>query len=355
VSFALSILLGGVGFFFVYPLLRLVGTPPDIIQDSALYSRLIFISLPIFFPYLVYTTFLRGTGDSQTPLYALIVSAVLGTILTPAFILGWAGLPKIGIAGAAIAGYIANGTAFIALLAYLNYRNHPLKFDFEMIRDMRVDWGILTKVVRIGVPAGLQTIMVALAEIAVISFVNRFGSDATAAYGAVNQIVGYVQFPAISIGITASIFGAQSIGARRNDKLGSVVRSGVTLNYVIGGFIILVCYLAAWNILGWFITQKHPLDIAHGLLMITLWSYLLFGNTSVLSGVMRSSGTVFWPTAIGIFAIWGVEVPAAYILMHRFGIDGVWMGYPIAYAVGLCLQFCYYEFVWKRKTHERLI
>jgi putative MATE family efflux protein len=307
------------------------------------------------FPYFAYTTFLRGTGDSQTPLYSLIIGSVLSAILIPAFILGWAGLPKLGIAGAAIAGYIANAVAFIAMLAYLLYRNHPLKFDFEMIRDMRIDWGLLKSVVRIGVPTGLQTIMVALAEIAVISFVNRFGSDATAAYGAVNQIVGYVQFPAMSIGITASIFGAQSIGARRNDKLVSVVRSGVGLNYIIGGIIILLCYIFAWGILGLFITQARPLDIAHELLMITLWSYALFGNSAVLSGIMRSSGTVLWPTAINIFAIWGIEVPAAYVLMHRFGIDGVWMGYPIAFAVGLALQFAYYELVWKKKQHERLI
>jgi putative MATE family efflux protein len=298
---------------------------------------------------------LRGTGDSKTPFYSLIVATVLSAVLMPAFILGWAGLPKLGIAGAAVAGYIANAGSFIWLLAFLLYRNHPLQFDFEMIRDMRIDWAILRSVVRIGVPTGLQTIMVALAEIAVISFVNRFGSDATAAYGAVNQIVGYVQFPAISIGITASIFGAQSIGARREDKLGSVVRSGVTLNYIVGGLIILLSYVFAWNILGWFITQPRPLHIAHELLMITLWSYALFGNSAVLSGIMRSSGTVLWPTAIGIFAIWGVEVPAAYLLMHRLGIDGVWMGYPIAFAVGLTLQFCYYEFVWKRKQHERLI
>lgn len=355
VSFLLGCLLCAIGVAFTEPLLRLVGTPRDILHDAVVYSEIIFLWLPAFFPYLAYTTFLRGTGDSQTPFYALIVSTVLSIVLTPAFILGWAGLPRIGVAGAAVAGYIANAVSFAALLAYLLYRRHPLRLDLEMLRDMRIDWSILGKVVRIGVPAGLQTIMVALAEIAVISFVNRFGSDATAAYGAVNQIIGYVQFPAISIGITASIFGAQSIGARRNDKLNAVIRSGVTLNYIIGGCIILICYVFAWNILGWFITQKHPLDIAHQLLMITLWSYLLFGNTAVLSGVMRSSGTVVWPTAISIFSIWGVEVPAAYLLMHRFGIDGVWMGYPIAYAVGLGLQFAYYEFVWKRKEHQRLI
>jgi Na+-driven multidrug efflux pump len=164
-----------------------------------------------------------------------------------------------------------------------------------------------------------------------------------------------VQFPAISIGIAASIFGAQCIGARREDKLGSVIRSAVGLNYLISGVLILICYAFAWLILGAFITSPHTLKIAHELLMITLWSYAIFGNSAVLSGIMRGSGDVIYPTLIGIVAIWGVEVPAAFILMHHYQLDGIWMGYPIAFCASLAMQFCYYEFVWKRKTHERLV
>ena len=201
----------------------------------------------------------------------------------------------------------------------------------------------------------LKLVLQAQHQIAIIGFVNRFGSSATAAYGAVNAVVGYVQFPAISIGIAASIFGAQCIGARREDKLGSVIRSAVGLNYVVGGTIIGGCYIFAWNILGWFITDQSTLIIAHRLLMIVLWSYLLFGNSAVLSGLMRGSGSVTWPTINGIFAILCVELPVAYLLMHRVGLDGVWLGYPVAYCVVLALQFGYYEFVWKRKTHERLV
>lgn len=356
ISLLMGVIVAIFGSIFAYDLLRLVATPANILDDAVMYARIVFVYIPIFFVYLAYTTFLRGTGDSQTPFYFLIISTVLSLILTPAFIRGWFGLPQIGVASAAIAGYIANATAFIGLLIYLNYKSHALRFDNEMLRDMaRPDWKIAATVIRIGIPTGLQTIMVALAEIAVISFVNRYGSDATAAYGAVNQIVSYVQFPAISIGIAASIFGAQCIGARREDKLSSVIHSGIGLNYIVGGVLVTICYLASWNILGWFVTDKHTLDIAHGLLMITLWGYLIFGNNAVLSGVMRSSGTVLWPTAIGIFAIWGVEVPAAWILMHRYGIDGIWMGYPLAFCVSLLLQFTYYKLVWKQKTHERLI
>ncbi|HVR46344.1 MAG TPA: MATE family efflux transporter [Candidatus Binatia bacterium] len=351
----LGIIVAIVGFFGSPTILGWLRTPPDIIAQSDAYARVLFLTMPIFFVYFVYATILRGTGDSTTPFYALIVSAVLAIVVTPLFIVGVFGLPKLGVVSAAVAGLIANSAALAWLLYYLARRDHLLKFDREMLEDMHLDWGILRSVLRIGVPTGIQVMMVSLAEIAVISFVNRFGSSATAAYGAVNQVVGYVQFPAISIGISASIFGAQCIGARREDKLGSVIRSAVGLNYVIGGIIIGLCYIFAWQILGWFITDPNTLKIAHELLMITLWSYLLFGNSAVLSGVMRGSGTVLWPTINAIFAIWGVEVPAAYILMRYVGLDGVWLGYPIAYCVVLALQFSYYQFVWKKKTHERLV
>jgi putative MATE family efflux protein len=354
-SLYLGIIVAAIGTIASPAILSLLGTPSDILAQSDAYAKVIFLTMPLIFVYLVYTTFLRGTGDSTTPFYALIVSTVLVILITPIFILGWFGIPRLGVVSAAASGAVANAASFAWLLWNLNRRNHPLKFDRETLSDMRLDWKLLWAVVRIGVPTGIQVVMVSLAEIAVITFVNRFGSDATAAYGAVNQVVSYVQFPAISIGIAASIFGAQCIGARREDKLGSVIRSAVGLNYAIGAVLISICYIFAWYILGWFITNPHTLTIAHQLLMITLWSYVIFGNTSVLSGIMRGSGVVLWPTLIGIFAIWGVEVPAAYLLMHRIGLDGVWVGYPIAFCVGLALQFCYYQFVWKRMTHARLV
>jgi MATE family, multidrug efflux pump len=351
----LGIAVAVVGYFGSAAMLAWLRTPADIVGMADAYAKVIFLVMPAFFVYFVYATILRGTGDSTTPFYALIVSSVLAIAITPLFIVGWLGLPKLGVVSAAVAGLIANVAALAWMIVYLRWRDNPLKMDRETLADFVIDWRILWSVLKIGVPTGVQVMMVSLAEIAVITFVNRFGSSATAAYGAVNQIVGYVQFPAISIGIAASIFGAQCIGARREDKLGSVIRSAVGLNYVIGGILIALCYIFAWVILGWFITDSRTLDIAHELLMITLWSYAVFGNSAVLSGVMRGSGDVLWPTIVGIAVIWGIEVPVAWLLMHRVGLDGVWIGYPAAYCASLLLQFCYYEFVWKRKTHERLV
>jgi putative MATE family efflux protein len=336
-------------------MLKMLGTPPSILAQADIYTRVIFLCAPVIFPYLVYTTFLRGVGDSQTPLWFLIVSTVLTIALTPAFIRGWFDLPALGVVSAAVAGVISQGIGFLALLVLLARRRSPLRFDLEMARDMIVDPGILWNVVRIGVATGIQVVMVSIAEIAIISFVNHYGARATAAYGAVNQIVAYVQFPAISIGISASIFGAQCIGARREDKLGSVIRSAVGLNYAIGGVLIAFCYACAYPLLRMFLTDEPTVQIAHRLLMITLWSYLLFGNSAVISGVMRSSGTVLWPTLNGVAGIWLVEVPAAFVCMHYIGLPGVWVGYPLYYLFVLCAQFTYYELFWKKRTHERLV
>jgi len=354
-TLAMGIVVAVVGTLVSPSMLMALRTPANILPQADAYAKVVFMISPIIFPYLAYTTFLRGTGDSTTPFYFLIVSTLLSLVFTPALIRGWVGLPQLGVVSAALATLASQAIAFAAMLWWLGRVRHPLRFDAETARDMLVDWKILWQVVKIGVPTGIQVIMLSLAEIAVISFVNRFGSSATAAYGAVNQVVSYVQFPAISIGITASIFGAQCIGARREDLLGTVVRSAVGLNYAIGGVLIALCYVFARVILGWFIVDQHTLDIAHTLLMITLWSYLLFGNSAVVSGVVRSSGAVLVPTINGIFAIWGIEVPAAYILMHHFGLNGVWMGYPISFVVVLALQYTYYNFFWKKRTHQRLV
>jgi Na+-driven multidrug efflux pump len=139
------------------------------------------------------------------------------------------------------------------------------------------------------------------------------------------------------------------------DRLNAIVRSGVALSYAIEGALVLIVYALSWLVLSLFLTTAHTLDIAHTLLDITLWSYVIFGNSAVLSGVMRSSGAVLWPTLLSILSIWVVEVPFAYVLSNRIGIDGVWIAYPIAFATNLVLQSTYYFRFWKRREIKALV
>ncbi|MEA2719340.1 MAG: hypothetical protein QOJ39_1204 [Candidatus Eremiobacteraeota bacterium] len=355
VALGSGLLIAVASWFFLPGLLHLIGTPLDVFGDALAYARVIFLSLPLLFVYLAYTTFVRGTGDSRTPFVALIVSTVLIVVITPALIRGWFGLPQLGIIAAAVANIIANFVALIFLLVALALEKNPLALDMSIVRHMKLEPKLLGTLVRIGIPTGIQMVMVSLAEVAVISLVNRFGSDATAAYGAVNQIVSYVQFPAISIGMGASIFGAQSIGAKRFDRLRGIARAGIALNWAICGILIALVYVFNDAILTLFITDPKVVATAHDLLAITLWSYAIFGTSAVLSGLMRSSGTVLWPTLLSIVSIWAVEVPVAYALAPKYGLRGVWIAYPVAFCAGLLFQTIYYRFVWRRKRLTTLL
>jgi putative MATE family efflux protein len=343
------------GALFTDKTLVLLGTPANILPDSIAYARFVFFSLPVAFVFLMYVSIMRGIGDAATPFWFLLLFTLLSLLATPAFILGWLGLPHLGVSSAAAGFLFSSVMSLVSLVIYLRAIKHPLALDAETLHNFRIRWPVLAAVVRIGVPTGLQVVMVSLAEIAVISFVNHFGSKATAAYGAVNQIVSYVQFPAVSISITASIFGAQAIGAGREDLLRRVIHAGIGLNYAIGAVLIGLSYIFSRELVSLFITDPNTVEIAHSLLMITLWSYLIFGNSAVLSGVMRASGTVIVPTLNGIFAIWAIEVPVAYILMQHLGLNGIWVGYPAGFIVALSLQSLYYFLVWKRRPHKPLL
>ncbi len=356
-TFLMGVILAIFGDVFAWPMLRWVGTPENIIAESVQYARIMFTALPVMFLYFGYTTFLRGTGDSKTPLYFLMVSTGLNLLLLPVFVFGWLGVPRLGLYGSAWAYAVSTVFTLVVFLLYLSRVGHALRIDATVVRYLRMDLGILKLLLRLGIPSSVNMILISLSEIAVISFVNFYGSDATAAYGAVNQVASYVQMPAISLGITVSIFAAQTIGAGKFDRLREVVRAGLLLNGAITGGLIVLAYVFSNGILSLFLTDQHALDIAFSLLMITLWSYVIFGTAQIFSATMRASGTVFWPMAFSIFSIWAVEVPVAYLLSHdtSLGIHGIWLGYPAAFLVSLGLQYGYYRLVWSRREVTQLI
>ena len=355
VGVAFGLLVAVFGGTFTGPLLQALGTPPDILQDATLYARIMLIAMPGLFVFLLSTAMLRGVGDTVTPLYTLVISTLIGLLVTPALIRGWGGLPRLGVASGAAATVLS----FVIATAWLAFRlravKSPLAPDADFARSLCVDLKILKTVLKVGIPTGVQMIVISLAEIALLSMVNSYGSNATAAYGAVNQVVAYVQFPAISIAITASILGAQAIGAGQSFKLGAIARTGLLMNLALTGSLVLLGYLFSRHLMGFFITSEPVIALAQTLLHIMLWSTIVFGLAAVLSGVMRASGSVLVPTAISIVCIALVEVPVAWAMAQRIGINGIWVAYPAAFVAMLVLQTAYYRLVWKKKAITRLV
>ncbi len=343
------------GSVFARQALQGLGTPADVLDEAVAYAQVMMWIMPPLLVFVLFTQLLRGVSDTVSPLLALLVSTCVGLLLTPALIRGWLGLPPMGIQSAALAG-LAGNLAAMALLAWrLNRKPHPLAPDRELLAALRLDREILGKVLRIGLPTGLQMVVISLSELVILALVNQHGSQATAAYGAVTQIVNYVQFPALSIAITASILGAQAIGAGRLERLGPILRTGLFINVWLTGSLVLLGYGLSHWLLGLFITEPATQAQAQHLLHIMLWSMLVFGFQSVIGGIMRASGTVLMPVAISVFCIVGVELPVAYLLDAHFGLQGVWMAFPVAYLSMLVLQTTYYKRVWRHQKVERLV
>ncbi len=353
-------LLGGLvvalfGGTFAHLLLEKLATPPDIMAEATHYARVCLYAMPGFFAFLLITAIMRGVGDTVTPLLALIVSTIVGLLVTPALINGWMGLPHLGVTSAAVGFVTSFSVTLVWLVFYLRFKGHALAPNAELMKHMRIDGAILRSVLRIGIPTAMQMVIMSLAEVVLLSMVNGFGSDALAAYGIGNQVLGYVQFPAMSIAIAASVLGAQAIGAGHPEKLGSIARAGILINFAITGSLLLLCYLFARPLIAVFTESPDAAHIALNLLYIVLWSTLVFGCAAVTSGVMRASGTVMIPTLLSISAILLVEVPAAWFLSKHYGIDGIWMAYPITFMTMLILQTIYYRLFWSRKRIQKLI
>ena len=351
----IGLLAAVLGSLLARPALQALGTPVDVLEEAVGYARVMMLIMPLLLVFILFTQILRGVSDTVSPLLALMVSTAVGLLLTPALILGWTGLPPMGIQSAAYAGLVGNVLAMLFLVLRLRHKNHVMAPDRELWAALRLNREILGKVLRIGLPTGVQMVVLSLSELVILALVNSHGSQATAAYGAVTQIVNYVQFPALSIAITASILGAQAIGAGRIERIGPILRTGLLINLCLTGFLIVLGYVLSHWLLGLFITDVDARVRAEHLLHIMLWSVLVFGFQAVIGGIMRASGVVLVPMGITIFCVLCIELPVAYALNAHFGLEGVWMAFPVTYIAMLGLQAAYYRFVWRHKQIQRLV
>ena len=343
------------GVLFAEHILLALGTDPDVMHLSLPYVQWMLAGSPLLFIYIIYTSILRGVGDSTTPLIASGMTILIGVFITPVLIAGYFGFPKMGIVALAIATIVGYLAVLIFLAVYLNKKDHPLKPDRHLLSHIRHQPELSKIILRLGIPTGVQMVTTSVAGLVIVGLVNRYGSHATAAYGAVNQVLNYIQFPALSISIAASIFAAQAIGAGKSELLNKVTRTALGMNILITGGLVALAYLFSKYLMALFITDPTVVVLGQQLLFIVLWSIIFFGASAIFASIMRASGTVTIPMLINIAAIIGIEVPCAYLFSQWWGLQGIWYAYALAFVCLCILQGLYYQFVWKKKTVTALI
>lgn len=351
----LGVVIAALGTTFTPQILRLVGVADEILPLSISYVRLMLLGSPLLFLFIAYTSLMRGVRDSFTPMTAMLLAIGVGLVTTPSLIRGWFGLPQLGIDAPAVATILGFFIVLVYLVIYMRWRQHPLAVDAQLLRHMRLDAATSKQILRLGLPTAVQLVTSSASGIVIIGLVNHYGAHATAAYGAINQVMNYVQFPAMSIAIAASIFAAQGIGAGKQATLNRVTRTALQMNVLFTGTLVAIAYLFSERLMALFITDPTVVDLGQHLLHIVLWSVLLFGAGAIFAGIMRASGTVLVPMAISMGTILLIELPSAILFSRWYGLEGIWMAYALSFSLMCVFQAAYYKLVWKKKTIVALV
>ncbi|NYZ61744.1 MATE family efflux transporter [Luteimonas deserti] len=339
-----SVLVALAGLPLARRVLEWMDTPAEALPHAAAYLQVIFLAVPFLYALAFLSAILRGAGDSRTPFLFLLLVVALDIVLVPLLLLGIGPLPAMGMAGAATANLIANALGVVAMLAWLRHRDHRLWIHRSERALYRPDWTIVRALLGKGLPMGLQMVMLSAAMIAMIAMVNRHGIVTAAAYGAALQLWTYVQMPAMAIGAACSTMAAQNVGAGQWARVSRVAGTGVAFNLLMTGVLIAALIVFDRHALALFLPAGGEiLDTARHLNRIAIWSFLFFGVTFVLFGVVRSTGAVLPPLLILAATLWGVRVPFATWLQPVLGADAIWWSFPASAVCAMLLAIGYYR------------
>jgi putative MATE family efflux protein len=339
----LSSVVAVLGFLFAPYLLAAMQTPADAMPFAISYLRIIFVATPAMFIYQYIMMALRGAGDAKTPFIYMLWSVGLDIALNPLFIFGWGPIPALGIAGSATATLVAQTSTLIMLVLHLYRHKHVLCIHRDEVHYLKPDPVILKALVLRGIPMGLQMTVVSSSMIGMFALVNRFGSQTSAAFGAILQLWTYIQMPAFAVGTAVTAMVAQNVGAGRWDRVSRIAWSGMGFNLLLTGIPVLFVYAFNRAAVSLFLPPDGmAIDIAAHANLVTLWSFIVFGVTFVLLSVPRATGAVMGPLLILAVALWVIRFPFALLLTDRLQVDALWWSFPVGTLAMLILTAGYY-------------
>jgi len=346
-SLLLLVVLGGLasvaGVVLRRPLLRLINTPPEIIDMAASYLGIFMTGLVPIFLYNAVGSILRGLGDSRTPLKFLAFATVFNIILDPFLIFGLGPFPAMGVAGAALATVIAISSSAVIALRYLYVTSGIVTFRPGAFR---FDWNLTKLTFRIGLPTGIQQVMVSLSALAVTAIVNSFGPTVVAGFGAAARLDQFAFLPAMSI----------SIGVSALDRVRQTVRWGALMAGGVTAVAALVAVLKPDILLVLFTRDSAVLTEGSLYLRYVGLAYVPLALMFTLSGVLRGAGDTTPPMVFTLISLWLVRVPFARYLSTTVGLGpvGIWMAVAASPYIGLLLNYVYYwTGRWKTKAVAR--
>ena len=316
--------------------LRAMSTPEDILGPATTYIRIYFLGVIGNLIYNMGAGILRAVGDSKRPLYFLIASCLTNIVLDIAFVIGL----HMGVAGAALATILSQALSAVLVLWVLMRTKDMHRLE---LRKIRFDGRMFRRIIRIGLPAGLQSVMYSLSNIIIQASVNGFGTDVMAAYTAYGKVDGMYWMVINAFGVAITTFVGQNFGARLYDRMKKSINVCLGIAAAVTLLLSGVLMVVAEPLLGLFSDDAQVLEIGLSIVRLIVPTYITYIFIEILSGAMRGAGDSLIPTIMTLTGVcllrvfWVTVVVSAH---HELNV--LLLSYPITWIVTSGMFMVYY-------------
>ena len=341
-SLAGGVLLMIIGVLLARPLLELMGSPEDVIDLAVLYVRIIFLGMPVQMLYNFCAAILRAVGDTQRPLYYLTIAGVVNVLLNLVFVI----LFHLSVAGVALATIISQTiSALLVTRALLNMEGPTRLF----LNRLRIHPGKLREIIRIGLPAGIQSSVFSLSNVVIQSSVNSFGSVVIAGNAASSNVGNFVYQAMNTFQQAITCFAGQNIGARKPRRIVSAMKVCMFWSVSFGLVLGMLSCVFGTQLLSLF--SADPAVIAAGMerQIIVCAPYFLCGMMDVMTGALRGIGYSLLPMIVSILGacafrlFWVFTVFAAYPTLPC-----LMLSYPVSWLLTFSVLLVIFLVLWNR-------
>ena len=333
----MGVVFTGVGIAMTPLMLELMKTPAEVAPDQAAYLTIYFAGIMGLLLYNMGSGILRAVGDSQRPFYFLLVSAGVNTALDLLFVLKF----SMGVEGVAYATIIAQAVSAVLTIAVLIGYDGSVKLS---LRDLRIHWRMLKKIVAVGIPAALQMAITAFSNVFVQGYINHFGADCMSGWTAYTKIDQLVILPVQSLSLASTTFVGQNLGVGNVERAKGGVRRALYLSFAVTAVLLVPVLTLAPDMTAFF--NSKPEVVSYGALLLRLLSpfYFFFCINQIYSGALRGSGNSQVPMFIMLGSFVVFRQIYLYVMAHFISneIVPIAMGYPAGWFVCSAVTLLYY-------------
>ena len=341
-GFALMVL----GVALAHPLLEIMGSPADVIDLAVLYVRILFIGMPVQMLYNFCAAILRAVGDTKRPLYFLTIAGVVNVVLNLIFVIVF----HMSVAGVALATIISQAVSAWLVVRSLMSMDGPTRL---YLNKLRISSGKLREIIRIGLPAGIQSSVFSLSNVVIQSSVNSFGSIVIAGNAASSNVGSFIYQAMNTFQQAVTCFASQNVGARKPRRIFAAMKASMVWAIIVGLVLGALSCVFGEQLLSLYSTDPAVISAGMERQIIVCAPYFLCGMMEVMTGALRGIGYSLLPMAVSILGacvfriVWVVTVFRAIPTLRCLMVS-----YPVSWLLTFIALVIFFNLIWNRRVKQ---